>query len=252
MKRIFFLFFAVIIIIYCSACKTTVERIDNEEDLEHGTENKSYLSDVTVIIDAGHGGEDGGAVGRNGIFEKDINLSLSMMLESMLREKGYKTLLTRTEDILLYDRNVNYQGRKKQLDLEARINIAEKTENAIFVSIHMNSFSQEKYKGLQVYYSTNSASSKILADEIQLNGKLLLDTSNNRVTKPSDKNILLLDKITHPAVLVECGFLSNASECDKLSSPSYQKEVANSICISVINYLDQDNSQKNENNADPP
>ncbi|MBO5883916.1 MAG: N-acetylmuramoyl-L-alanine amidase [Clostridia bacterium] len=252
MKRIFILFFAAIFIIYCSSCKANVDRNDYGDGMENDTENKTYLSDVTVIIDAGHGGEDGGAVGKNGVLEKDINLSLSLMLESMLREKGYKTLMTRTEDILLYDRNVNYQGHKKQLDLEARLNIAEKTENAIFVSIHMNSFSQEKYKGLQVYYSTNSTSSKFLADEIQLNGKLLLDTSNNRVTKPSDKNILLLDKITHPAVLVECGFLSNASECEKLSSSSYQKEVANSICISIINYLGSDTSQKNENNADPP
>ena len=167
----------------------------------------------------------------------------------MLKEKGYKTLMTRTEDILLYDRDQDFQGRKKQLDLEARINIAEKTENAIFVSIHMNSFSQEKYKGLQVYYSTNSENSKALADEIQLNARLLLDTSNNRVTKPSSKNILLLEKITRPAVLVECGFLSNTSECQKLSTPEYQKEVANSICISIINYLNSDIQQKNENNT---
>ena len=246
MKRVFTLFLIAFVSIHCISCKALDTPPNFSEGPQNNAQNTPYLSDITIIIDAGHGGEDGGAVGANGIFEKNINLSVASMLETRLRNDGYKTLMTRTEDILLYDRNTDFEGHKKHLDLEARIKIAEETENALFISIHMNSFSQKKYKGLQVYYSPNSSHSKLLAEEIQLNARLLLDASNNRVTKESDGNILLLKRITHPAVLVECGFLSNTSECQRLSDPLYQAEIARTICISIENYIN------NENNTTAP
>ncbi len=105
----------------------------------------------TIIIDAGHGGEDGGTVGINGSLEKDINLNIAFCLYDIFRLGGYDVVMTRKDDTLLYDRNVDYKGRKKALDLAARVSIANKYEDCIFISIHMNSFPEQKYSGLQVY-----------------------------------------------------------------------------------------------------
>ena len=115
-----------------------------EEPTYAATKPQSKQS-LTLIIDAGHGGEDGGAVGANGEFEKDLNLKIAFMRRDMALSSGYDTVMTRTEDILLYDRNVDYKGRKKALDLLARVKIAEKYENALFVSIHMNAFPEKQY-----------------------------------------------------------------------------------------------------------
>ena len=121
----------------------------------------------TVVLDAGHGGEDGGAVSASGVFEKDLNLSIAKKLEKLLTSCGISVVMTRTEDVLLYDKTVDYHGRKKALDLAARRKITEETENAIFVSIHMNAFPASQYSGLQVWYSPNNSHSKILAQSVQ-------------------------------------------------------------------------------------
>ncbi len=193
---------------------------------------------LTLIIDAGHGGEDGGAVGINGEFEKDLNLKIAFALRDMALSAGYDTVMTRTEDILLYDRNVDYKGRKKALDLLARVKIAEKYEDAVFVSIHMNAFPENKYSGLQVYYSQNNPLSQEIAKDIQEGARLNLQKENNRKIKPAGSNIYLLDRITIPSVLIECGFLSNPEECAKLSREDYQQKLALSIFLSVSKYLE--------------
>ena len=200
-----------------------------------GTQLPRY---TTVIIDAGHGGEDGGATSAAGLVEKDVNLEISQMLCDMLRTNGINVIMTREDDRLLYDRNTNYQGRKKKLDLAARLAIADSTTDAIFVSIHMNSFSQEKYSGLQVYFSENSPLSQNLAENIQELVKNNLQPNNTRTIKPSGGNIFLLDKIQHPAVLVECGFLSNSEECELLCTPEYRKRLSMVIFCSVASYLE--------------
>lgn len=189
-----------------------------------------------IIIDAGHGGEDGGAVGQSGVLEKDINLKIAKSLEEMLRSAGYETVMTRTDDRMLYDRNVDYKGRKKRLDLEARLKVAQGKENAIFVSIHMNAFPQSQYSGLQVYYSTNNNASAILAENIQSDTKELLLPNNERRTKPSGGTSYLLDRIAHPSVLVECGFLSNPDECQKLGTESYQRQLATIFFHSITDF----------------
>ena len=193
---------------------------------------------LTLIIDAGHGGEDGGTVGVNGEFEKDLNLKIAFALRDMALSAGYDTVMTRTEDILLYDKNTDYQGKKKALDLLARVKIAEKYEDAVFVSIHMNAFPENKYSGLQVYYSKNHPLSGEIAKDIQYSTRLNLQKENNRKTKPAGSNIYLLDRITLPCVLIECGFLSNPEECAKLSSDDYQQKLALSIFLSLSKYLE--------------
>lgn len=192
----------------------------------------------TVIIDAGHGGEDGGASSAQGLVEKDVNLDIAKKLCEMLEASGVKVVMTRTDDRLLYDRNVDFHGRKKKLDLEARLNIAERYENAIFVSIHMNSFSSPKYSGLQVWYSPNHASSSKLADTIQSNAQKLLQPENTRKTKSATSSIYLLDRATCPAVLVECGFLSNAEEAERFENDEYRQKIAFVIFCSIMEHLE--------------
>ena len=195
------------------------------------------INEPLIIIDAGHGGEDGGAVGTNDLYEKDVNLKIAFLMKDMLSSRGYDVLLTRSEDILLYDRNVDFKGRKKALDLAARVKIAQEHENCIFVSIHMNAFPDPKYSGLQVYYSTNNEESKMLADQIQLLVKETLQPNNNRKTKAAKENIFVLDRITSPAILVECGFLSNPEECAALSDAGYLKKLSLIICEAVEKYM---------------
>ena len=213
-----------------------------------GTSDKSVLDTdtsqkyPTVIIDAGHGGEDGGAIGKNGIYEKELNLAIAQDLAAMLRASGIDVVMTRETDILLYDRNTDYRGRKKMLDLAARVKIAESYENCIFVSIHMNSFPQDKYRGLQVYYSVNTPESKLLAENIQASVREYIQKDNNRKTKQASGNIFLLDRINHPAVLVECGFLSNAEECALLSTEEYRKKLTLAIFCGITEYISEDNT----------
>ncbi len=192
---------------------------------------------TTVIIDAGHGGEDGGASSPSGLVEKNVNLSIAKMLCEMLLTSGVNVIMTRNDDRLLYDRNTDYQGRKKKLDHAARLNIMAKNENAVFVSIHMNSYTDPKYSGLQVWYSQNSTDSICLAENIQKNNKAFLQPDNNRKTKGATSAIFLLDRAPCPAVLVECGFLSNTIEAEKFETEEYQKSISFILFISILDFL---------------
>ena len=192
-----------------------------------------------VVIDAGHGGEDGGAVGINGALEKDINLAIAKRLYATLSAEGIECVLTRSEDTLLYDRNQDYEGRKKALDMKARLQIVSKYENVIFVSIHQNSFPVEKYSGFQAYYSSNSEDSQRLATTIEESIKKSLQPSNKRVAKASEGKIYLLDNLSCPAVLLECGFLSNSEECALLCTEEYQKSIAAVLSDGIISFLNQ-------------
>lgn len=206
------------------------------------TEEKNI---ITVVIDAGHGGEDGGTVGKNGVFEKDINLRVSKLLEKMLVSAGFRTVMTRSEDVLLYDRNTDYKGHKKQQDLATRLKTANSIPDSVFVSIHMNAFAEQKYSGLQVYYSKNNERSKELAVLIQNNTAEFLQKYNTRKPKAAGSNIYLLDRTDNPAVLVECGFLSNAAECERLCDPVYQKQLAFTIFKAICESVNAESAETN-------
>ena len=199
---------------------------------------KSIDTSPIVIIDAGHGGEDGGTVGVNGCFEKDINLSIAKKLKTYLTSMGVRCALTRNSDTLLYDRSADYEGRKKHLDMLARLDITNSYENAVFVSIHQNAFPQEKYSGLQIYYSENNESSLPLAKSIEDAVKKILQPQNNRVAKPAGDSIYLLDKLDCPALLIECGFLSNAAECELLCTDEYQNKLCAVIATRIATYIE--------------
>lgn len=187
---------------------------------------------ITVIIDAGHGGEDPGAVA-NGLLEKEINLLLSKKLESLFRPFDYNVVMTRSEDVLLY--NSGEEDKKKQYDLKNRVNIARSYENPVFVSIHMNKFYLSSSKGAQVFHSDNLLSES-LAESIQGSIKLL-QIENNRKVKNGASTVYLLEKLDCPAVLVECGFLSNADDAYCLSSEEYLNKLALLIYKGIVEWI---------------
>jgi N-acetylmuramoyl-L-alanine amidase len=203
----------------------------NQEDFS--SDDVSVQSQPVVILDAGHGGMDGGAVSASGIKEKDINLAVVQYLDEMLRECGITTILTRSDDRML---TLESGGKKKMQDLRARLNIANENQNAIFVSVHMNNFTQSKYSGLQVYYSPNHADSELLAELVQNTAKTHLQKENERLCKEATSSIFLLHRMKNPAVLVECGFLSNEAEAAKLATKAYQMQLAFVICASLLQH----------------
>lgn len=197
-------------------------------------ENLPVPADFTVVLDAGHGGEDGGAVSASGIYEKDLNLAVATLLRELLESNGIRVVMTRETDVLLYDRNVDYHGRKKALDLAARKKIAEETPNSIFVSIHMNAYPESQYHGLQVWYSPNHPQSRAIAEAIQDTVAEALQPENTRRPKSATSSIYLLHHLNTPAVLVECGFLSNSEEATRLGDPEYQKQIALLIFLAIM------------------
>ena len=191
-----------------------------------------------IIIDAGHGGEDPGAVGENGIYEKDLNLAIALEIGRLLEEKGYIVVYTRTDDRLLYQDHENIKGIRKISDLKNRCKVAERYPDATFISIHMNSFGSEKYSGLQVYYSDNNSGSRDLANTIQNRVRADLQPNNTRTTKVGG-DIYLLENMGNTSIMIECGFLTNKSECEKLSQKEYQKQLSFSIVCGIIEYMEK-------------
>lgn len=191
-----------------------------------------------IIIDAGHGGEDGGTSSADGTLEKDINLSIAKILESMLNSAGYKTVMTRSSDIQLGDTSLSTIRQRKISDIRERLRITEVNDTSIFVSIHQNHYSSPLYSGTQVFYSTNSVYSKNLADSIQKRIVENIQPNNKRTIKPVGTNIYLLYNCKLPAVMVECGFMSNTEESEKLKQNDYQKQIAFSIMCGIQKYLE--------------
>ena len=206
------------------------------------SESEAYISAMseeneknTVIIDAGHGGEDPGAVGNSGVYEKDLNLEIAREVGEKLVEVGFAVIYTRADDRLLYNEDENIKGIRKISDLKNRCKIAAEYPKAIFVSIHMNSYGNPKYSGLQVYYSQNNDDSRLLAESIQHTVKDEIQNENKRTVKPG-KDIYVLENIQNVSVLIECGFLTNPEECEKLSEKEYQKRLSSAIVCGIIRY----------------
>lgn len=206
-------------------------------DTVTASSGQSAVNEKVIIIDAGHGGIDGGASTDDGVPEKDINLRISLYLDEYLRAFGYKTLLTRPDDNSLETEGSTIRA-KKTSDLHYRMKLMEETDNALFISIHQNHFSVEKYYGTQVFYSPdqNEESSR-LAQSIQSTVVETLQPENKREIKQCGSSVYLIYNAVKPAVLVECGFLSNKSEAEKLKTDEYQRKIAFCIAMGIINYL---------------
>lgn len=190
----------------------------------------------TVVLDAGHGGEDGGASGKSGVPEKQINLAITKDLEQLLTASGYRVVMTREDDTATADDDLDSIRKRKTSDLHNRLKLIEKQGSCIFISIHQNFFPQSQYDGTQIFYSTNNGKSKDLAEDIRARVVGLLQKDNRRQTKPATSSIYLLWQAKVPAVLVECGFLSNAAEESKLNRPDYQRQIAFAVYCGFLDY----------------
>lgn len=188
-----------------------------------------------IVIDPGHGFEDSGKEGVNNVLEKDLNLAIAFKLKDCLSASGFKVYMTRSDDKTLYD---GFVAGSKREDLQRRVQLMTDTQAAAVVSIHQNSFTQEKYKGAQCFYYAGSLEGERLAAAIQAQLIAQVDSQNTRQPKSNGEYYILKNAPENsPIVLVECGFLSNYEEAKKLAGEEYQQQIAQAICDGVKDYF---------------
>ena len=197
-------------------------------------ENAEKGQETCIIIDPGHGGEDGGATSCTGQLESTYNLEISLRLNDLLRLLGYNTRMIRTADTSVYTKGETI-AQKKVSDLKERVRIVNDMENALLLSIHQNNFPDGRYSGAQVFYAGTEGSSQ-LAKMLQDGFVSSLNPGSNRKCKKSD-GVYLMEHINCTGVLIECGFLSNAAEEARLRSGDYQKKLCCVIAAAVSQYL---------------
>lgn len=214
--------------------QTKEDREASEEENKTAEEERSRYGNYTVVVDAGHGGNDPGKVGNKGLLEKDVNLEIAGLLERRLSEAGINVVMTRREDVRLGEENVS---NEKMEDLNERLRIISECSPVLVVSIHQNSFTDAAVRGPQVFYHGNSAEGKRAAECIQekLNG--MEEVTSPRVSKSND-TYYLLKKTEAPMVIAECAFLSNPAEEELLGTEAYREAVADAITAGVLEYLD--------------
>ena len=190
---------------------------------------------AVVVLDAGHGGMDGGATAGN-VRESEINLAITQKTRALLTLMGYRVIMTREDDALLADENASTVRAQKHSDLKNRLDIMAGTPNSVGISIHQNHFSQSYVHGAQVFYG-RAEGSRQLAEIIQRNIAEYLQTDNRRKIKEADSTLYILDNNrTNPAVMVECGFLSNPSDAENLQQEQYQEKLAFLIAAALMEY----------------
>lgn len=198
----------------------------------------SPVSDGTpiLILDAGHGGEDGGASSAAGDKESDINLDIVLKLESLMAFLGFETVLTRSEDISIHDEGCDTLREKKVSDLKNRVELVQSIPNAMLISVHQNTFTDPRYQGAQVFYAAGDLSRQwgsCTQDAITS----FLDSSNTRKPAGIPDHVYLFKHIDCPAILVECGFLSNGEEVSLLLTDTYQRKIAITLAGAYLQYL---------------
>ncbi len=230
-KTLYIIILAVILISFCVVMYSAFSNIAVK------TSNELDYTKPIIMIDAGHGGEDGGAE-VDGVLEKNINLSISNKLSDTLRLCGYKVKEIRDEDISVYDDDADTLREKKVSDLENRVELFNSDDDNIVISIHQNKFVNSAYSGAQVFYSVNNEKSRVLGEAIRSSVIQLIQNDNTRELKPANSDIYILDNSKVPAVIVECGFLSNPTERSKLLDDNYQSDMAYSIAMGVLEYIE--------------
>ncbi|MBQ9994435.1 MAG: N-acetylmuramoyl-L-alanine amidase [Clostridia bacterium] len=199
--------------------------------------------DFVIIIDPGHGGVDGGAVGVGGTVEKRINLEISLRLRDVLTAAGYTVIMTRDTDISIHDSDATTIRQMKVSDLHNRLALTELYPNSMLVSIHQNILGSASVTGAQVFFSPNNPRSEILAQSIQDRFNQYIQLADDRVIKAAGKNLYLFYNAKNVAVLAECGFLSNREEEQLLCSEEHQKKIVYSIYCGILDYLDAEEGE---------
>ena len=188
-----------------------------------------------IVIDAGHGGIDGGATSCTGVLESHINLEIALRLEDMFHLLGYDTVMIRRTDESIYTEGSTIAAQKVS-DLKERVRIANETEGGILISLHQNTYSDSRYRGAQVFYA-NEDHSKQMAQALQQNLVSVLNPGSQRKSKPA-KGVYLMEHIICPGILIECGFLTNQEEEALLRNSAYQTKICGVIAATLSYYLD--------------
>lgn len=229
MKRKQTILFGAAVAVFLFAVLSMV--LDNQSFFTAG--KSVATSEKCVVLDAGHGGDDPGKVGINGTKEKDLNLEIALLVKKYLEANDIRVVMTRETDAGLYDANAS---NKKVQDMKRRIALIEEADPIVTVSIHQNSYPEEYVRGAQVFYYSGSVEGKKLAEKIQTRLIAGVDPENSRQIKAND-SYYLLRKTQTPIVIVECGFLSNRAESDKLCTEEYQEKLAWQIHLGILQYL---------------
>jgi N-acetylmuramoyl-L-alanine amidase len=211
--------------------------VADDSKFSSGDEN---AKDFIIVIDPGHGGYDPGKVSDDGIKEKEINLAISQKLYEILTQMGFSVFMTRDTDISLDSEN---ETSKKSSDLQNRLSFASNSQADLYISIHQNSYSAPSVHGAQVFYYETSSVGKSLAEIIQAEIISQVDSSNTRAAKGNSEYLVLKDSHC-TSIIVECGFLSNSTECALLCNEEYQKSMATAIANGVCSWVERsDNTQ---------
>ena len=190
-----------------------------------------------IVLDAGHGGIDGGCSTADGVPEKGINLAVMLELRELLTLSGYEVHVTRDSDRSVHDKGVEGIAAQKSSDMDNRLACMNEPEHAVCLSIHQNQFSDPKYSGAQMFYSETNESSESLAETLQQTFREQLQPDNDREIKRCGKELFLCYFCRHPTVMAECGFLSNPEEAARLTDPDYQKQVAFTLFAGLNSWL---------------
>lgn len=232
-KRIIFLTFAIFLPIGMFMLQTVNTNIKNKNAIETMA---TPVTSKTIIIDAGHGGEDGGAVSSNGISEADINLKIALKEQALLEQSGATVVLTRSDENAIYDIDKKTLREKKISDIKNRVKMGNNSSADIFVSIHLNKIPQNQYYGWQTFFKDSSEDGKKLATCIQNNLNEAIQKENKR-TPLKINNVYIIKKVEIPTSIVECGFLSNPEEEKQLQNDEYQNRLAWGIYNGIMDYF---------------
>lgn len=216
-------------VIFCAVKNIKIEN-DYQEVVALPVTNK------TVVIDAGHGGEDGGAVSSNGVSEATINLKIALKVQNLLEQSGCTVILTRSDENAIYDIDNKTLKQKKVSDIKERVKIGNESSADIFVSIHLNKILQSQYDGWQTFFKNGNEQGEKLATAIQENLNESIQKENKRVPLKID-NVYIINNVEIPTCIVECGFLSNPEEERNLQEDEYQNRLAWGIYTGIIDYF---------------
>ena len=193
-----------------------------------------------IVLDAGHGIPDEGAENSEGISEASINLKIALKVQNLLEQSGTTVILTRSDENGIYDEEASTLKQKKVSDIKNRVKIGNESSADAFISIHLNKIPQTQYDGWQTFYKAGDAKCMNLAKSIQSSLNNSIDRENNRIAK-TISNIYIVENVTIPLSIVECGFLSNAEESKLLQQDEYQDKIAWGIYAGIINYFYENN-----------
>ena len=191
-----------------------------------------------IVLDAGHGGEDGGAVSKNGVSESNLNLKITLKVQQLLEQSGATVILTRSDENAIYDLDKKTLKEKKVSDIKNRVKIGNESSADFFISIHLNKIPQAQYSGWQTFFKDGDEESKMLAQNIQKNLNNSIQKENKRESLKIS-NIYIVDNVEIPTAIVECGFLSNPEEEKLLQQEEYQNKLAWGIYTGIMDYCFQ-------------